>query len=293
MTRPGLASAAVLGSAAIWGLYWLPLRSIEEAGLTGGWVMALFNVPALIGAMVVLLVMRRHPTGGSMVMVAGMVGGTSLALYGIALVMTSVVKATMLFYLTPVWGTLIGMAVLGERPGAMRWGALVCALLGLALMLGIGADDIIRRIGIGEGIGLIAGLLWALAATLIRRQAQAGPALTLWQFVGVIGASAGLSLLMGWPPPTVDTALAAFSPFVIAMSLFIFATYYMLFWGVARLSPGRSGMLMMSEVVVAVLTAAILLPEEALTATEWAGVGLLILAGVAEASSDAGQQTRG
>ena len=59
-------------------------------------------------------------------------------------------------------------------------------------------------------------------------------------------------------------------------------TMFIIFKMVGKLSPGRSGLLMMTEVIVAVFSAAILLPEEALSFWEWVGAGLIISAGVIE-----------
>jgi len=49
-----------------------------------------------------------------------------------------------------------------------------------------------------------------------------------------------------------------------------------LFWVQKFLFPGRVGLLMMSEVLTAVLTASLFLPEERLSAIEWAGAVLII-----------------
>ena len=45
---PGFASAAVFLSASLWGLYWIPLRHLEDQGVGGGWAVALLNLPAAI-----------------------------------------------------------------------------------------------------------------------------------------------------------------------------------------------------------------------------------------------------
>ena len=40
------ASTAVLISAAIWGLYWVPLRYLESVGVAEAWTVVLINLPA-------------------------------------------------------------------------------------------------------------------------------------------------------------------------------------------------------------------------------------------------------
>jgi len=133
----------IFAGASIWGVYWIPLRMIEEAGVTSGWAIALFNTPGLIGAILVWLALQRRQARqiqGATV-VAGLLAGFGLALYAMGLVHTTVVRATMLFYLTPVWGTLIGILVLRERPVPTRWLALVLALIGFGMVRRLGGGD--------------------------------------------------------------------------------------------------------------------------------------------------------
>ena len=49
-----------------------------------------------------------------------------------------------------------------------------------------------------------------------------------------------------------------------------------LFWAQKFLFPGRVGLLMMSEVLTAVITASIFLPEERMSAIEWVGAVLIV-----------------
>ena len=49
-----------------------------------------------------------------------------------------------------------------------------------------------------------------------------------------------------------------------------------LFWAQKFLFPGRVGLLMMSEVLTAVITASLLLPEERMSVVEWTGAALII-----------------
>ncbi len=70
--------------------------------------------------------------------------------------------------------------------------------------------------------------------------------------------------------------------FLLIGAAIMLATIYAIFHFIGMLSPGRSGLLMMTEVVVAVFSAAILIPEEALSFWEWIGAAMIIGAGVIE-----------
>lgn len=290
ITRSGplLPATAIALGAAIWGLYWAPLRAVEDAGLSGAWAVVAFNLPALAAAAIVLIFYpaARETLLRPGVVYAGAMAGAGLALYAAGLIYTSVVKATLLFYLTPIWGTLLAIAMLGERPNMVRWLAIAIAAIGLALTLGA-SQDTLAGFGIGEACGLASGFVWALGAVGVRSIGDPHPAaLVFWQyfFVVIVGAAAAAGF--GEITPPVAAVGAALSGFALAGSFAILASLYAIFWAMARMSPGRSGLLMMTEVVVAVVSAAILLPEEAMGAVEWLGAALIISAGVIEVMGD-------
>jgi drug/metabolite transporter (DMT)-like permease len=137
--------------------------------------------------------------------------GAAFSLYSSSLAMTEVVRAILLFYLTPVWGTLLGIAFLGERLTTPRLAALVLALIGLVVVLG--GDGFPRPRSAGDWLALASGFSWALGALLVYRAEEAGP--------------------------------------VEQVSAFIFGSL-----AVTLLTPGRVGILLMSDVIVAVITAA-------------------------------------
>jgi len=60
---------------------------------------------------------------------------------------------------------------------------------------------------------------------------------------------------------------------------------FAIFWASSKLFPGRVGILMMTEAVVAVISASLLLDEQVL-AFEWLGVLLILSAGVLELTGD-------
>ena len=52
-SQTGLASFAILFGGAVWGIYWLPLQMIDEAGVTDFWaiiLLMLFSAVAFFGA---------------------------------------------------------------------------------------------------------------------------------------------------------------------------------------------------------------------------------------------------
>ena len=87
----------------------------------------------------------------------------------------------------------------------------------------------------------------------------------------VLGAIAGdvaipaLAVLGQVMPTTAAISIAIFLPAV-----------FVLFWAQKFLFPGRVGLLMMSEVLMAVASASIFLPEERMSMLAWTGAALII-----------------
>ena len=59
-----------------------------------------------------------------------MLVGVALLLYTISIVYTEVVRALLLFYLTPLWGTMLARIYLSEEITPQRVSAMVIAIIG-------------------------------------------------------------------------------------------------------------------------------------------------------------------
>ena len=272
----GFASATVFLSASLWGLYWIPLRSLEGQGVDGAWAVALLNLPAgIVLALIVLWQWGRHRGHVGHALAIGALTGLGMALYALGLVHSSVVRATLLFYLTPVWATLIGMAWLGEKGCWQRWAAIGGGLGGLALLVSGGGSV---PLNIGDLFALLSGVAWAFGAAMIKRFDVVPVAgMTMAQFACAALAAVALGHVAGPVEVPGGEALLEVLPMVVLISIAIFLPgVCVLFWAQKFLFPGRVGLLMMSEVLTAVLTASLFLPEERLSAIEWTGAVLII-----------------
>ncbi|MEL6476433.1 MAG: DMT family transporter [Pseudomonadota bacterium] len=281
------ASIAVFVCASVWGLYWVPLRVFEAGGVEGGWSVTLLNLPPLV-LLVPLMLLQRRSTDTQMrrALLIGIFAGAGLALYASGLVYSTVLRATLLFYLTPVWSTILGMIWLGERVTTGRWAAIVIGLLGMGLLLGGGQGEEIA-LNIGDLLAFLSGIAWAVAATLIRRfdDVPLAPMAT-FQFAFTAAIAALVALTFGPAElPARGDALAAL-PLAAAASVgLILPTVWIIFWAQKFLFPGRAGLLMMSEALVAVITASIFLPEEQMGLVEWIGASMIIAACLIEVAA--------
>ena len=98
------------------------------------------------------------------------------------------------------------------------------------------------------------------------------------------GTLAGLLLLIpGQPLPSLSPVLAAqVGGFAVWMAIAMWTTMY----GVTHLEAGRSGVLIVAELVVAALSA-MLIAGERLEGLEWVGAGLIVTAAAVEARGKA------
>ena len=103
-----LAKFASLYAGLAYGLYWIPLRALEQAGLREVLPALVFNVIPMILILPLIAwrwsYIRRAPPHFH---VTGIVVGLSLVAYTNAFIFTDVVRVLILFYLTPIWGFLL------------------------------------------------------------------------------------------------------------------------------------------------------------------------------------------
>ncbi len=281
-----LPTLAVTVGASIWGIYWWPLRYIEQLGMSGLWAVVLASAVPLVILLPLLVYYRKQSREGLVtILIIGLLSGSAVTFYSIGLIQTTIVRATLLFYLTPIWSTLIGISLLDESVKWNRWMAIVLGLAGLYFIVG-GSGSESQPVNIGDWFGLASGICWGIAGVLIKRNPGTGVTIMVcWQHLfAFLIALVCCILLTGFEQmPDVSLWLAS-APIIAGYSWFgLVPSLFAIFWASSRLFPGRVGILMMTEVVVAVISAAILLDESVL-ALEWLGVSLIITAGVFEVS---------
>lgn len=274
-------------SASLWGLYWLPLRIAEEDGLTGPWpLVAISAFPLLI--LLPLIWQRRAALSvdWGRLSAIGFLIGAGLTCYGFGLIYTTILRATLLYYLTPVWSTLFAMLILGECTRWGRWLAIAMGLLGLGFMLSSGESSW-TSVNLGDLMGLASGVFWGLGATLLRRHPSLDPRdSVITQYIYAFLFALGLAVLLeGWDGiPQLEIWWRTSPVIGITSCLFILPSLFAIVWASQRLSPGRVGILMMSEVLVAGISAP-LLAGEPLQLRELLGAIFILGAGIVELAS--------
>jgi len=293
--RHVLICASVALASGAWGLYWLPQRELEAGGLTGGWgTIAQYLVPLLLMTPLALWRWRAgRTTGASWVLLGTLLGG-GIVFYAMSFLLTEVVRALLLFYLTPVWATLLEIFVLKQRPGWSRAASLVLALAGVWIVFGAEGELPWPR-NTGDWLALAGGAMVATGAARAQSVQPEGVFGLLFSFYlyGSLVALAASFLLAGelGPLPTAEAA-ATMLPWLVLLAVgFLIPTNGLLIVAPAKVGAGLFGILILSEIIFGTISAA-LLAGEPFGWREAAGGTLIVLAGLSEVALGRGPARR-
>ena len=253
LTGPEIAIAV---SGALWGLYWIPLRYLDARGVDAVWTTLGLFVAGL--ALLVPILLRHLPARAALtprMFATGLLTGGSFVLYSISIALTDVVAAILLFYLSPVWATVLGRLLLAERFTGARLTALALGLGGLWVVLG-GESGVPLPRNPGDWCALTAGVTWAFG-TLRVHQDTAVPAVAhvTSLFIGGAAVVVIVALLPVTDAPAPPVTVPA-TVIVVAVAAISVVSAWGILWGARLVSPGRAGLLLMMEVVTGLATAA-------------------------------------
>ena len=280
-----IATLLVFLIGSLWGLYWLPVREIAQLGLSGAWGILAIATAALV------ILLPFGWRGRAMLAASSPLALCSVALCGVAFMLYSVgllygrvAIVVILFFLTPVWSTLLGRIWMGWAITRRRVVVLLMGLMGLVLMLGADGTAPVPR-NLGEWLGLTSGFLWAVSTVGIRVKSTAGPFESA--FVLVAGVWLGALILAPILEPAPDLGTVA-QPWAMLGWVFLAGAFGLaaamagIMWAATKLEPARVGILLMAEVFVSAVSAALIVGE-GLNTIEIIGGTLVVLAGVIEA----------
>jgi drug/metabolite transporter (DMT)-like permease len=276
--KPGTAPVlALLWASTFWGLMWYPLRLLEAAGLDGLWTTWVsFAAAALPGLWLAWPKRRELFDQPGLLLLVALVNGWLNVAFVLALLDGNVVRVLLLFYLSPLWSTLLAWWWLGERPHAVGLATLVLAMIGAMIMLWDPAIGFPWPQGQADWLAISAGLGFSISNVLVRRlnhlSAPLKSAVIWWGVVLV----AGVWLLAGdyhLPHVSSGTWLGA----VVMGLVGIFTVVLAVVYGVARMPVHRSAVILLFELVAGAVSSQ-LLTDEVVRLAEWLGGGLIVAA---------------
>ncbi len=280
-----LPQSAVALASVLWGLWWIPVRGLEQLGLTGNWVsVAVYGFGALALLPFVLPGYRRLVQNAGTIAAAGIFCGAALAFWNHAILIGEVVRVTLLFYLSPIWATILAAIFLGDRITLRRALAIILGLSGAATVLGSGPGGLPLPRGEADWIAIAAGVTFAIATTIIRK-AGAGNSVPQ-SFATVFSAAlVAWALAVFHPSSAVSLAGPELNALNLAAAvgvLWLLPALWLVLWGAGRIDPGRVAILLLLEIVTAAVSAAIL-TSEPFGVREAIGCLLILGAGLVEA----------
>lgn len=275
-------SLVVAGSGVLWGVWWIPLRWLEASGLSGDWAgVALYAAAIAVLAPFLLRDPGRLRRGGRDLLLIGLFSGVAFAAWNHALIAGDVVRVTLLFYLSPIWGTALGVLFFRDPIRLLRAVSILLGLAGAAVVLGLESGLPLPRSS-AEWLALGSGLLFAFAAVYSRRALGVGgfeKTFLNCVFAGI--SSVTLALLLPAGPLPGGLSLERSTLPLLACLAWQIPVTWMLLWGAARLDAGRVGILLLLEVIAAAVSAA-LLTDEPFGLREGLGCVLIVAAGLVE-----------
>ncbi len=277
---------AILAAAVLWGLWWIPVRTLAASGFAGDWVsLAVYGLVTAVMLPVAVLRRARFAAGGLPLLVIGLCLGFALTAWNHAVLTGEVVRAILLFYLCPIWATGFAWLILRQRMGGLRFIAIGLGLTGAVVVLGLGLEDgpPLPRAP-GEWMALASGVAFALAATLTRKGDHGGEFEKIFAaFVAAaVSAIVFIAVAPGGAAPSAAALWPALPLLIGVAALWLLPQTWLVVWGAARLDPGRVSLLLLIEIVVTAVSAT-LWTDEPFGWREFAGCVLILGAGAVEA----------
>ena len=274
-----LATGALVVNAFVWGVSWWPFRELQSMGLHPLWSTALiyFFCLACISAWQpgAWRSFARHPQLWWLAVAAGL---TNVG-FNWAVTVGDVVRVVLLFYLMPAWSVLLAWAVLGERPTRASLLRLLLAMAGVLIVLKEPTSPWPVPQDAADWLALMGGLSFAGTNVMLRKLAYTPDASRMMAMFGGGAILATGAALLGLAGGIVSAPLwsASWVPIALGLSLAFLVSNMALQYGAARLAASTTAIVMLTEILFASGSAALLGAAEFSPRILFGG-GLIVLA---------------
>ena len=267
---------ALLFGATMWGLVWYPIRFFEAQGLHGLWSSALMYLGTFIVAIPILYKGWREWLKSPVLffMMAIATGWTNVA-FILAILDGNIVRALLLFYLSPIWATLLSYFFLGEHLSRRSIVVLLIAMVGAVIMLWDESLGFPAPQSTADWLALSSGIAFAITNVLIHKLDKATVMVkTATGWLGVFVVAFVLIYFTG-EQVTAPVSIMWWAVLLGAavMTLMNIAVVY----GVTHMPVHRSAIILLFEIIVGAVSS-LMLTDEVIHYREWVGGGLVMLA---------------
>ncbi len=258
--REARSVGALILNAFVWGVSWWPLRELQNAGLHPLWSTAMVFLLVLT----VLFALRpdswrgfiTHPQLWWLALASGL---TNVG-FNWAVTVGDVVRVVLLFYLMPAWAVLVAWLMLGEKPTVGSLIRLALAMAGVLIVLKTPESPWPIPQGLPDWLAIMGGFSFAVTNALLRKFNQTpSDSRMLAMFAGGALLATGIALLGTWQGVVgVPLLAAAAIPVAIALSVAFMLGNAALQYGAARLVGSTTALVMLTEILFASVSSAIM-----------------------------------
>jgi drug/metabolite transporter (DMT)-like permease len=255
-----LAVIALITNALVWGVSWWPFRQLQAHGLHPLWSTALLYVLIFV----LMLVLRpsswrgfaNNPVLWALVLAAGL---TNVG-FNWAVTVGDVVRVVLLFYLMPAWSVLVAWLLLGEKPTRGSLLRLALAMAGVLIVLKAPEAAWPVPQSTPDWLALMGGLSFAVTNVLLRKTAHTPPDSRMLAMFGGGAALATAAALLGMGQQVVPAPALALAgvPMLVGLCIAFLVSNVALQYGAARLAASTTALVMLTEILFASGSAALL-----------------------------------
>ena len=269
---------ACIVAATLWGLYWIPLRFLENSGISGLWASVLIYFVSFLFVFPRFFKLRAdfYASKTLYVLLAIFAGWTNLG-FVLALLEGEVVRVMVLFYLSPVWATLLAFLILDERLKRHNILALALAVTGVFLISWHPEVKFTKSFHRADLYAITSGLAFAITNILVRKIGGLTHTVKMcsaWFGVMVLAGFGILFTQEGFPVVTLNNLLLII---VLGFPLMIVMTWAAQY-AVSNLPIYLSSVLFLFEIIVGAVSA-VMLANEFITIIQFIGIVMILSAG--------------
>jgi drug/metabolite transporter (DMT)-like permease len=269
---------ACIVAATLWGLYWIPLRFLENSGISGLWASVLIYFVSFLFVFPRFFKLRAdfYASKTLYVLLAIFAGWTNLG-FVLALLEGEVVRVMVLFYLSPVWATLLAFLILDERLKRHNILALALAVTGVFLISWHPEVKFTKSFHRADLYAITSGLAFAITNILVRKIGGLTHTVKMcsaWFGVMVLAGCGILFTQEGFPVVTLNNLLLII---VLGFPLMIVMTWTAQY-AVSNLPIYLSSVLFLFEIIVGAVSA-VMLANEFITIIQFIGIVMILSAG--------------
>jgi len=267
----------LLVSASLWGVFWYPLRILEQHGLSGIWASFFIYLGTIVFVIPILVRRFKELLLKPYLLLAIMIcSGWCNISFILAIVEGEIVRVILLFYLSPIWSTILARFVLKEELNLHARFIIVLAIIGAMTMLWSPDIGYPWPASVADWLALSSGVAFAFTNLFIHmakgisiqvKTSAAWVGVVLIAVILIVAQNAPLTIT------NANTVYLALLTGLVLMTLMTFCVVY----GVTHMPVHRSAVILLFEVVVAAISS-YLLTDERLEMIEWVGGGIVILA---------------